>query len=162
MALETMDLHEVRFGDGGHPLPRAGEYRPHLSGARAGQSRRRSRFCRSLATTTPSSAAASVWCGWKLLSALLPRRITRTSSAKRLRSESPRSSQPALEVLTIIRLLLPTTRAYVDQVCGVDSSHTMGLLQGRHKLIEDAGRLQVPGRPRLYRARRRNSCACSI
>ena len=32
----------------------------------------------------------------------------------------------------------------------VDSSYTMGLLQER-KLIEECGRLQVPGRPRLYR-----------
>ena len=60
------------------------------------------------------------------------------------------SSQPALEVLTIIAYYQPTTRAYVDQVRGVDSSYTMGLLQER-KLIEECGRLQVPGRPRLYR-----------
>ena len=55
-------------------------------------------------------------------------------------------SQPALEVLTIIAYYQPTTRAYVDQIRGVDSSYTVGLL-----LIEECGRLQVPGRPRLYR-----------
>ena len=44
----------------------------------------------------------------------------------------------------------PTTRAYVDQIRGVDSSYTVGLLLDRH-LIEECGRLQVPGRPRLYR-----------
>ena len=59
-------------------------------------------------------------------------------------------SQPALEVLTIIAYYQPTTRAYVDQIRGVDSAYTMGLLQER-KLIEECGRLQVPGRPRLYR-----------
>lgn len=59
-------------------------------------------------------------------------------------------SQPALEVLTIIAYYQPTTRAYVDQVRGVDSSYTVGLLLDR-KLIEECGRLQVPGRPRLYR-----------
>ena len=59
-------------------------------------------------------------------------------------------SQPALEVLTIIAYYQPTTRAYVDQIRGVDSSYTVGLLQDRH-LIEECGRLQVPGRPRLYR-----------
>ena len=59
-------------------------------------------------------------------------------------------SQPALEVLTIIAYYQPTTRAYVDQIRGVDSSYTMGLLQ-ELKLIEECGRLQVPGRPRLYR-----------
>ena len=59
-------------------------------------------------------------------------------------------SQPALEVLTIIAYNQPTTRAYVDQIRGVDSSYTVGLLLDRH-LIEECGRLQVPGRPRLYR-----------
>ena len=59
-------------------------------------------------------------------------------------------SQPALEVLTVIAYYQPTTRAYVDQIRGVDSSYTVGLLLDRH-LIEECGRLQVPGRPRLYR-----------
>ena len=59
-------------------------------------------------------------------------------------------SQPALEVLAIIAYYQPATRAYVDQVRGVDSSYTMGLLQERG-LIEECGRLQVPGRPHLYR-----------
>lgn len=59
-------------------------------------------------------------------------------------------SQPALEVLTIIAYYQPTTRAFVDQIRGVDSAYTMGLLQER-KLIEECGRLQVPGRPHLYR-----------
>lgn len=58
-------------------------------------------------------------------------------------------SQPALEVLTIVAYYQPTTRAYVDQIRGVDSGYTMGLLQERH-LIEECGRLQVPGRPHLY------------
>ncbi len=59
-------------------------------------------------------------------------------------------SQPALEVLTIIAYYQPTTRAYVDQIRGVDSAYTVGLLLER-QLIEECGRLQVPGRPRLYR-----------
>ena len=59
-------------------------------------------------------------------------------------------SQPALEVLSIIAYYQPPTRAYVDQVRGVDSAYTVGLLLDR-KLIEECGRLQVPGRPRLYR-----------
>lgn len=59
-------------------------------------------------------------------------------------------SQPALEVLTIIAYYQPTTRAYVDQIRGVDSAYTVGLLLDR-KLIEECGRLQVPGRPHLYR-----------
>ena len=64
--------------------------------------------------------------------------------------KSAKLSQPALEVLSIIAYYQPTTRAYVDQVRGVDSAYTVGLLLDR-KLIEECGRLQVPGRPRLYR-----------
>ena len=64
--------------------------------------------------------------------------------------KSAKLSQPALEVLTIIAYYQPTTRACVDQVRGVDSSYTMSLLLER-KLIEECGRLQVPGRPHLYR-----------
>ena len=67
--------------------------------------------------------------------------------------KSAKLSQPALEVLTIIAYYQPTTRAYVDQVRGVDSSYTVGLLLERG-LIEECGRLQVPGRPHLYRTTR--------
>ncbi|MGM9605991.1 MAG: SMC-Scp complex subunit ScpB [Oscillospiraceae bacterium] len=59
-------------------------------------------------------------------------------------------SQPALEVLSIIAYYQPVTRAYIDQVRGVDSSYTVGLLLER-ELIEEAGRLAVPGRPIQYR-----------
>lgn len=59
-------------------------------------------------------------------------------------------SQPALEVLTIIAYYQPVTRAYVDQIRGVDSSYTVSLLIDRG-MIEECGRLQVPGRPRQYR-----------
>ena len=61
-----------------------------------------------------------------------------------------RLSQPALEVLAIIAYYQPTTRAYVDQIRGVDSAYTVGLLLERD-LIEECGRLAVPGRPILYR-----------
>ncbi len=61
-----------------------------------------------------------------------------------------RLSQPALEVLAIIAYYQPTTKAYVDQIRGVDSSYTVGLLVER-ELIEECGRLAVPGRPILYR-----------
>ena len=64
--------------------------------------------------------------------------------------KTARLSQPTLEVLTIVAYYQPTTRAYVDQVRGVDSSYTVSLLLERG-FIEECGRLQVPGRPRLYR-----------
>ena len=66
------------------------------------------------------------------------------------RRKPPQLSQPALEVLTIIAYFQPTTRAYVEQVRGVDSSYTVNLLLERG-LIEEAGRLAVPGRPTLFR-----------
>ena len=70
---------------------------------------------------------------------------------KILESHKPaRLSQPALEVLSIIAYYQPVTRAYVDQVRGVDSSYTMGLLLER-ELIEEAGRLAVPGRPMQFK-----------
>ena len=70
---------------------------------------------------------------------------------KTLESRKPaRLSQPALEVLAIVAYYQPVTRAYVDQVRGVDSSYTVGLLLERD-LIEESGRLAVPGRPILYR-----------
>ena len=61
-----------------------------------------------------------------------------------------RLSQPALEVLAIIAYYQPATRAYVDQIRGVDSSYTVGLLLER-ELIEECGRLAVPGRLIQYR-----------
>lgn len=70
---------------------------------------------------------------------------------KAMESRKPsRLSQPALEVLSIIAYHQPTTKAYVDQIRGVDSSYTVGLLAER-ELIEECGRLAVPGRPILYR-----------
>ena len=66
------------------------------------------------------------------------------------RRKTAKLSQPALEVLAIVAYYQPVTRAQVDQIRGVDSAYTMGLLLDR-KLIEECGRLQVPGRPRLYR-----------
>ena len=62
----------------------------------------------------------------------------------------PKLSPTALEVLAIIAYYQPVTRAYVDQVRGVDSSYTVSLLLER-ELIEEAGRLAVPGRPVLFK-----------
>ena len=59
-------------------------------------------------------------------------------------------SQPALEVLAIIAYFQPVTRAYIEQIRGVDSSYTVGLLLERD-LICEAGRLSVPGRPMQFR-----------
>ena len=62
----------------------------------------------------------------------------------------PQLSQPALEVLSIVAYFQPVTRAYVEQIRGIDSSYTIGLLLDR-ELVEPCGRLAAPGRPILYR-----------
>lgn len=72
--------------------------------------------------------------------------VTRTLELRK----PPRLSPSALEVLAIVAYFQPVTRAYIDQIRGVDSSYTVGVLQERG-LIEPAGRLDVPGRPTLYR-----------
>lgn len=62
----------------------------------------------------------------------------------------PQLSAAALETLAIIAYHQPITKTYVEQLRGVDSSYTVSVLQDRG-LIEEAGRLPVPGRPILYR-----------
>ncbi len=62
----------------------------------------------------------------------------------------PMLSQPALETLAVVAYFQPVTRAYIDQVRGVDSSYTVGVLLERG-LIERCGKLDVPGRPSLLR-----------
>ena len=58
-------------------------------------------------------------------------------------------SKSSLETLAIVAYNQPVTRAYIDQVRGADSSYAIGVLLDR-ELIEEKGRLDVPGRPRLY------------
>lgn len=62
----------------------------------------------------------------------------------------PKLSSSQLEALTIIAYYQPATKAMVEQIRGVDSSYSIGALLNK-KLIEDAGRLNVPGRPILYK-----------
>ena len=62
----------------------------------------------------------------------------------------PMLSQPALETLAVVAYFQPVTRAYIDQVRGVDSSYTVGVLLEKG-LIERCGKLDVPGRPSLLR-----------
>lgn len=59
-------------------------------------------------------------------------------------------SQAAMEVLAIIAYNQPVTKAFVEQVRGVDSSSVVNSLQEKG-LVEEAGRLEVPGRPIAYR-----------
>ena len=62
----------------------------------------------------------------------------------------PRLSSSQLETLTIVAYYQPATKAMVEQIRGVHSSYSVGALLNKN-LIEEAGRLNVPGRPILYR-----------
>lgn len=62
----------------------------------------------------------------------------------------PRLSASQLETLTIIAYYQPATKAFVEKLRGVDSAYSVAALLNK-KLIEEAGRLEAPGRPILYR-----------
>ncbi len=62
----------------------------------------------------------------------------------------PKLSSSQLEALTIVAYYQPATKAMVEQIRGVDSSYSIGALINK-RLIEEAGRLNVPGRPIQYR-----------
>lgn len=62
----------------------------------------------------------------------------------------PKLSASQLETLTIIAYYQPATKAMVEQIRGVDSAYSVAALVNK-KLIEEAGRLNVPGRPIQYR-----------
>ena len=59
-------------------------------------------------------------------------------------------SPAALEVLAAVAYNQPVTRAYVEQVRGVDSSGIITSLIEKG-LLEEEGRLELPGRPIAYR-----------
>ena len=65
-----------------------------------------------------------------------------------LRRNTP-LSQAAMEVLAVVAYNQPVTKAFVEQVRGVDCSGVMGSLCQKG-LIEEKGRLELPGRPLLY------------
>ena len=65
-----------------------------------------------------------------------------------LRRNTP-LSQAALEVLAVIAYNQPVTKAFVEQVRGVDCSGVIGSLTTKD-LIEEKGRLELPGRPLVY------------
>ena len=61
----------------------------------------------------------------------------------------PKLSSSQLESLTIIAYYQPATKAMVEQIRGVDSGYSISALMNK-KLICEAGRLNVPGRPIQY------------
>ncbi|MBQ4165253.1 MAG: SMC-Scp complex subunit ScpB [Oscillospiraceae bacterium] len=59
-------------------------------------------------------------------------------------------SQAALEVLAVVAYNQPVTKSFVEQVRGVDSSGVVNSLVERN-LLEEYGRLDLPGRPIAYK-----------
>ncbi len=58
-------------------------------------------------------------------------------------------SQAALEVLAVVAYHQPVTKSFVEQVRGVDCSGVVSSLVAKG-LLEERGRLELPGRPLLY------------
>ena len=58
-------------------------------------------------------------------------------------------SQAALEVLAIVAYNQPVTKSFIEQVRGVDSSGVVSNLLEK-ELLEEAGRMDIPGRPISY------------
>lgn len=65
-----------------------------------------------------------------------------------IKKNTPLSSA-AFEVLAIVAYNQPVTKAFIEQVRGVDCSGVIATLCQRN-LIEEHGRLDLPGRPLLY------------
>ncbi len=61
----------------------------------------------------------------------------------------PNLSQAALETLSIIAYNPQITRAQIEMIRGVNSDGTIYKLL-EHNLIQDAGKLDAPGRPTMY------------
>lgn len=58
-------------------------------------------------------------------------------------------SQAAMEVLAIVAYNQPVTKAFIEQVRGVDCGAVVQGLTAKG-LVEEKGRLELPGRPLLY------------
>lgn len=58
-------------------------------------------------------------------------------------------SNAAFEVLAVVAYNQPVTKAFVEQIRGVDCSGVIGSLCQKG-LIEEKGRLELPGRPLIY------------
>ena len=80
--------------------------------------------------------------------AVNPAFLAPVRTALDLRSSAP-LSQAAMEVLAVIAYNQPVTKAFVEQVRGVDCSGVIGSLVQK-ALIEERGRLDLPGKPLLY------------
>ena len=78
-----------------------------------------------------------------------PAYAERVRHALEIKKNTPLSNA-AMETLTIIAYNQPVTKGFVERVRGVDSSSVVNTLAERG-LLEEAGRIEVPGRPVAYR-----------
>lgn len=72
----------------------------------------------------------------------------RVKTAFDIKRKTPLSSA-AFEVLAVIAYNQPVTKAFIEQVRGVDCSGVVATLIEKD-LVEERGRLELPGRPLLY------------
>lgn len=77
-----------------------------------------------------------------------PQYIEYIRAAYDLKRKNP-LSQASLEVLAVVAYNQPVTKAYVEQVRGVDCSGVVSTLVEKG-LLEEKGRLDLPGKPLLY------------
>ncbi len=78
-----------------------------------------------------------------------PEYVDTVRSILEVRRNAP-LSQAAFEVLAVVAYNQPVTKAFVEQVRGVDCSGVISSLVQK-RLIEECGRLELPGRPLLYK-----------
>jgi segregation and condensation protein B len=85
--------------------------------------------------------------GWRLYSSpdAFPylERFSTSATARKL-------TPAALEVLAVVAYRQPVSRAQIAEIRGVDSESSVRTLE-RLGLVEEAGRLSVPGNPAVYR-----------
>ena len=84
--------------------------------------------------------------GWQMCTR--PEYAEKVRAALDMRRNMP-LSQAALEVLAVVAYNQPVTKAFVEQVRGVDCSGVLASLTSKG-LVEERGRLELPGRPLIY------------
>lgn len=84
--------------------------------------------------------------GWQMCTR--PEYAGKVRAALDMRRNMP-LSQAALEVLAVVAYNQPVTKAFVEQVRGVDCSGVLTSLTSKG-LVEERGRLDLPGRPLIY------------
>lgn len=97
---------------------------------------------------TPFSGIHLLTLGENLQFCSNPAYITPVREVMDLKRNTP-LSPAAMEVLSLVAYNEPVTKAFIEQVRGVDCSGVIGSLTQK-ELIEERGRLELPGRPLLY------------